>query len=70
MLVDVLLILHASETTRITVHKVCYLSLFQNIFPSSDNKSGGTTDHVKTDSPYNGAPYKESGLSIGCKRNP
>ncbi len=49
VLVDVVLLLHVSLTTKITV------TLFTIIPPLAAEKSGGTIDRVTTDSPYNEA---------------
>ena len=44
--------LNASRTTKITVTLFTIISTY---FPLAAEKSGGTTDRVTADSPYNGA---------------
>ena len=52
VLVDVVLILHASLTTKITVTLFTIISTYS---PLAAEKSGGTIDRLTTDSPYNEA---------------
>ena len=52
VLVDVVLILHVSLTTKITVTLFTIISTYS---PLAEEKSGGTIDRVTTDSPYNEA---------------
>ncbi len=57
---DVVLILHVSLTTKITIYSDVIYHYF-NIFPPlAAEKSGGTIDRVTTDSPYNEARYNEA----------
>ena len=51
MLVDVVLILHVSLTTKITVTLFTIISTYPP--PLAAEKSGCTIDRVTTDSPYN-----------------
>ena len=59
MLVDVVLILHVSLTTKITV------TLFK-VIPLAAEKLGGTIDRVTTDSPYNEARCTIAGHHCTC----
>ena len=59
VLVDVLLILHVSRTTKITVTLFAIISTF---IPLAAEKSGGTTDRVIADSPYNWACFSRPRL--------
>ena len=59
VLVDVVLILHASLTTKITVTLFTIISTYS---PLAAGKSGGTIERVTTDSPYNEA--RCSGASL------
>ena len=52
VLVDVVLILHVSLTTKITVTLFTIISTYS---PLEAEKSGGTTNRITADSPYNGA---------------
>ena len=52
VLVDVVLILHVSLTTKITVTLFTIISTYS---PLAAEKSGGTIDRVTANSPYNGA---------------
>ena len=52
VLVDVVLILHVSLTTKITVTLFTIISTYS---PLAAEKSGGTIDRATTDSPYNEA---------------
>ncbi len=52
VLVDVVLILHVSLTTKITVTLFTIISTYP---PLAAEKSRGTTDRVTTNSPYNEA---------------
>ena len=49
--VDVLLILHVSRTTKITV---TLFTIILTYSPLAPKQSGGTTECVMSDSPYNG----------------
>ena len=56
VLVDVVLILHVSLTTKITVTLFTIISTYSPLAA----ESGGTTDRVTTDSPYNEERYNEA----------
>ena len=59
MLVDVVLILHVSLTTKITVTLFTIISTYS---PLAAEKSGGTIDRATTDLPYNEAHCTGAGL--------
>ena len=54
---DVVLSLHVSLTTKITVTLFTIISTYS---PLAAEKSGGTINRVTTDSPYNEARYNEA----------
>ena len=59
VIVDVVLILHVSRTTKISVTLFTIVSSYS---PLAAEESGGTTDRVTADSPYNGACCSEARL--------
>ena len=57
VLVDVLLILHVSRTTKITVTLFTIILTYSSLAP---NESGGMTERVMSDSPYNGGALQRA----------
>ena len=51
-----------SRITVQTMHKLRYLPLVQDMFPSGGRTPGGTTERGISNSSHNGARYKEAQL--------